>query len=271
MTDKSCETSDVSNPASEVAALKKEIEKLRMEMEQLKAFRQVTEYPPYEFPFPFVAKAVEVEGLHDGVDYIVQGLGSDGEWKNLFAQQYQSNEIGYHQFQNEIAYKSYRLVCQSDIPLNRPKLFVYELSDDPKLFKKGIPTLEAPCAVQGGYELSTSSYYAPDLGRYCRYINYHVLDDDVKTAYASAQKAIPAWIQIKLPRPRIFNAVEIAHRGDETYALSEAMKEFQIEGSSDKEHWKLLLQGETNPWSLGERRVFFFSKRTRIFVLSSCC
>ena len=60
--------------------LMKEIEILKGEVKQLNIMNEmhdssVSEYPPHEFPYPFLAKAVELEGMWDGVEYMIQGLG----------------------------------------------------------------------------------------------------------------------------------------------------------------------------------------------------
>ena len=259
---------------AEIEALRKEVERQRQviaglekKMGQLTlgvtAFYETKEIP-CDFPAPFVTKAVEVLGLTDGTEYVIQGKGGDGQWKKIFAQTYHSVEVGLQQFRNEVAYKSYRLVCMSAMPLGRPEFKLYKPSDDTKLFRKGIPPFTAASPVQHGYEITVSSQWGvssnPSL---FEHMSYNLLDDNVNTKWAGVGKSTH-WVFVKLPRPRVFNAVEIGTRGDG--CTDQSPKEFRIEGSLDQKSWKRLLPSEkvaastvtTGPWALGERRVFAF-------------
>jgi hypothetical protein len=261
-------------PRIEIEALRKEVERQRQviaglekKMGQLTlgvtAFYETKEIP-CDFPAPFVTKAVEVLGLTDGTEYVIQGKGGDGQWKKIFAQTYHSVEVGLQQFRNEVAYKSYRLVCMSAMPLGRPEFKLYKPSDDTKLFRKGIPPFTAASPVQHGYEITVSSQWGvssnPSL---FEHMSYNLLDDNVNTKWAGVGKSTH-WVFVKLPRPRVFNAVEIGTRGDGW--TDQSPKEFRIEGSLDQKSWKRLLPSEkvaastvtTGPWALGERRVFAF-------------
>ena len=260
---------------AEVDVLREEVERQRQvianlerKIEQLTLcvtpFHQQKEYL-FDFPAPFVAKAVEITGLVDGVKYTIQGKGDDGEWKYVFTNTCHSMEIGLYQFRNDVAYKSYRVMCMSSAPLGSPEFRLYQSSDDIRLFRKGIPPFTCPSPVQYGYEISVSSQHGigKDYPYLLAHISYNMLDDNVKTLWAG-DGGSSLWLRVKLPRPRIFNAVEIAARGDG--CLEQAPREFRIEGSLDLRSWKRLLPPErdvsetvaTGPWSLGERRVFAF-------------
>jgi len=134
-------------------------------------------------------------------------------------------------------------------------LKLYSLSDNKDDFHKGIPILTSE--TDKGYLVSSSSTYPG------KWACVNAFNDDVKNAWASASwssaNAVVSTLQVKLPRPRIFNAVEIAARGDASHGPNQAPKDFRIEGSIDGEHWTVLKSESVIPWALGERRCFILA------------
>jgi len=239
--------------------LERRLEEMSRQLEALRVFLSTQEFM-YELSYPIVPVALEIPGMEDGVEYVLQGLGRDGMWTRLFGQVHRRNEIGLHQFANHAEFRTFRLMCMSRVPMQKPVLKVYQASDDPRSFQRGIPVLTAPSPVQDGYEISSSTQFgATDFSDFSAHTCYNVLDDNVKTQFASVANPGTSWLQVKLPRPRAFNAVEIGARGGSSF--DQAPRDFHIEASCDLVHWTKLAPLSTGPWRAGERRVFSFANQ----------
>jgi len=238
-------------PHVDVRSLERQMAELTCQLNKVKNFHNMSE-GNYEFTHPFVLTAVEVTGLNEGAHYMVEGLTADGQWRRLFGQQCEKREIGLHQFANTIACSKYRVVFADENAGEPPQFKFFSQSDSRDDFHKGIPILAS--VTDNGYEVSASSTYPQG-----NYVRSNAFNDNVSNSWASANTAVGTSLQIKLPRSRVFNAVEIGARGDTAGGVPQAPKDFRIEGSVDGAHWVLLHSDSVAPWTLGERRIFIFN------------
>jgi len=255
---------------SEIESLKKKIEdlqhngiqSLRDDIEILKLLHPMKECV-HEFSRPFVAKAVEIDGINDGEFYIVQGLRRDGRWVTLFSRQHRVNETGLQMFRNDVEYASYKLLCMNE----RARMKLHRVGDE-GIFHKGVPALTS--AAQDGYVIDSSPVWDQT------FVAVNAFNDRLDNAWHSVKNPGTSWLQLRLPRPRIFNAVEIVSRR-EVSVLEEHPKDFRIEGSCDGKTWKILCEKRDVAWNSGnQRQVFTFENDIefpyyRLAITSSRC
>jgi len=235
-------------------ALRKDVDKLSSQLNSLIFFDDMKEFVyecMYDFSRPFVAKAVEIDGLIEGTLYVVFGLNGDGRWIKLFGQQYHSREIGMHQFANTTECSKYKLLCLTEQTKERPVIKFYSGSDAKDGFHKGIPPLKG--ASDQGYTVEASSIW--DSNFVCQ----NAFNDNTSNRWASGKDPKTAWIQVILPRRRIFNAVELVSPTDSVEYGRQAPKDFKIECSLDGAHWDVLKTESVSEWSQGERRIYQFA------------
>ena len=216
----------------------------------------------YEFTEPQVANFLDVGGTNDYLDrtmrwYKLEGSNDNENWTLLLERQYQRDfykfETRWHEFENTTAYKFYKLTCLANSRadgywrISRFRLF---RKDSGKWnFYRGIPKLTS--ANQDGYEITASSQ--SDNG----HAGHFAFDDNTQTRWASVANEGNSWLQIKLPTPTSFNAVQIASRGDGY--LDQAPSAFQIHASNDGETWNVLDSESNVSWTtLGELKLFTF-------------
>ena len=219
----------------------------------------------YEFPEAVVANLIDIAAFRDNLErtmrwYKLEGSNDDETWTLLLERQYQrdftGDETRWHEFKNTTAYKYYKLTCKSTNGdqywrISRFRLFRKELGKHN--FYRGIPKLTS--ANQDGYEILASTQFAND------HAGYLAFDDNTQTRWATTENSGDAWLQIKLPTPTVFNAAQIAPRGDGY--LDQAPSAFQIHGSNDGETWDVLDSENDVSWStLGELRLFRFENES---------
>ena len=215
----------------------------------------------YEFPQPVVANFLDVAANRYNLDrtmrwYKLEGSNDDENWTLLLERQYQrdfySYETRWYEFENTTAYKFYKLTCiatNGDQYWKIARFRLFRRKFGKWNFYRGIPKLSS--ANQDGYEVSESSMH--DSG----HAGYFAFDDDTQTRWATTANSGDAWLQIKLPTPTAFNAVQIASRGDSS--LDQAPSAFQIQGSNDGETWNVLDSESNVSWTtLGELKLFTF-------------
>ena len=215
----------------------------------------------YEFPEAVVANLIDIAAFRDNLErtmrwYKLEGSNDDETWTLLLERQYQrdftGDETRWHEFENTTAYKYYKLTCKSTNGdqywrISRFRLFRKEFGKHN--FYRGIPKLTS--ANQDGYEILASTQFAND------HAGYFAFDDNTQTRWATAANSGDAWLQIKLPTPTAFNAVQIASRGDSS--LDQAPSAFQIHASNDGENWNTLDSESNVSWTtLGELKLFTF-------------
>ena len=216
----------------------------------------------YEFTEPQVANFLDVGGTIDYLDrtmrwYKLEGSNDNENWTLLLERQYQRDfykfETRWHEFENTTAYKFYKLTCLANSRadgywrIGRVRLF---RKDSGRYnFYRGVPKLTE--VNQDGYEISASSEY--DSNHAAKY----AFDGDVTTKWAVSGNGVGAWLQIKLPTATIFNAFQLASRGDGNYN-TQAPKDFEMQGSNDGETWMTLTTLTDISWSQGEYKTFRF-------------
>jgi len=249
---------------SEILSLRERVEQLEL----VKLFHPVRELL-YEYSRPFVARAVEIDGIDDGVSYAVQGLGRDGKWMNIFSHQYHRNEIGLRAFNNDTEYAKYRLICMDDFSIGRARMKLYKTSEDGENeFQRGVPILTS--ADKRGYEIDSTPAYD---GNWVGINAFNNKTDGF--GWHSKQNPGTSWLQVKLPRRRIFNAVEIFPRGD-CSVNNQAPKDFFTEGSNEGSVWVKLCEKRNVEWSFCHGQVFAFKNDKeflfyRLAITSSRC
>ena len=250
---------------SRIDEMNRWIERITAAMEQsnlLQLFYKIVTRV-YEFPEPFIARAVSISDIENGMVYVLQGLSND-KWITLLHQKYSEKEIGIHAFKNDVGCRVYRLVCLDESTTVTPTIKLYKAPDDINAsFHKAVPLLTAAC--QDGYAVQASSVDSAPWEA------INAFNDNPANAWASANTE-PSTLQITLCRKRVINAVELVARSDAYANL--APKDFRIEGSLDKVHWVTLLTSTQKPWNLGEKRVLSFDNDTgflsyRVFITSN--
>ena len=133
------------------------------------------------------------------------------------------------------------------------------------VFRRGIPTLTR--AAQDGYEVYSPSEY--DVNHAARF----AFDDNVHTRWATVANSGDGRLQIKLPKPCVFDAVKIGARGDA--CLDQSPRDFQVQGSNDNINWTPLGSEMNVHWKfLGEFKTFRFNNTVpylyyRLYITSN--
>jgi hypothetical protein len=221
----------------------------------------------YEFAEAKVANFLDMASQQDNTHRTARWfklIASDDseEWELLLERQYQEDwkqcETRYFEFENETAYKFYRLVCSYTSDGNNP--FIWRVSRF-RLFRREsgtsslvncLPPLIA--ASQDGYEISANS--EADSGHVA--INAFDGNDDTKWATASGDQN-NSWLKIKLPEATAFSAAYLQARSDGYYY--QAPSAFKIQGSDDDKNWTDLTYASAS-WSQKEGKIFYWFNET---------
>jgi hypothetical protein len=220
----------------------------------------------YEFAESKVANFLDMashkDELYRTARWFKLNASNDGEnWDLLLERQYQEDwkqcETRYFQFENETAYKFYRLVCSYTNDGNNPSLWrisrfrLFRRESVTSSFVNCIPPLVSN--TQDGYELSANS---SDSG----YEAFRLTDGDPDTKWATAGgQGNGAWVKIKLPEEAAFNAVYLQARNDQYYYQAPSI--FKIQASNNDESWTDLTSG-TASWSQKEAKIFYWLNET---------
>lgn len=233
-------------------------------------------YIQYEFESPKIANLLDMASHQDQLTRTARWFkliaSNDGEeWNLLLERQYQEDwkqcETRCFEFENETAYKYYRLVCSytSDSSLiwriSRFRLFRRESGTSS--FINALPPLISDS--QDGYEISSNS--VADTGHAA--INAFDGNADTKWATASGDH-LNSWLKIKLPEAIAINAAYLQARNDGYFY--QALSVFKIQGSKDGMSWTQLTH-ETASWTQGEVKIFYWQNETpylyyRLFIES---
>jgi hypothetical protein len=188
---------------------------------------------------------------------------NDGvEWDSLLERQYQEDwkqgETRYFEFENETAYKFYRLVCiytndGNDPPRWRISRFrLFRRESGTSSFVNCLPPLVA--AEQDGYEVSANSVFNSVEAA----VNAFDGNDDTRWATADGDQN-NAWLKIKLPEATTFSAAYLQARSDAYYYQAPAV--FKIQASNDDANWTGLIY-EAASWSQKEGKIFYWFNET---------
>lgn len=189
---------------------------------------------------------------------------NDGDnWDLLLERQYQEDwkqcETRCFEFENETAYKYYRLVCGytndgSQIwRISRFRLFRRERGTS--VYSSVVPSLIA--ASQDGYEVSANS---ADAGHDA----FYAFDGKIDTKWATrGGDHLGAWLKIKLPNAIAVNAVFMQARNDGYYYQAPSV--FKIQASDDGSDW-IDLAYETASWTQKEIKTFsWFNEKPYLY------
>jgi hypothetical protein len=221
----------------------------------------------YEFAEPKVANFLDMASQQDNTQRTARWfklIASDdgGDWDLLLERQYQEDwkqcETRYFEFENETAYKFYRLVCSYTSDGNNP--FIWRISRF-RLFRREsgtssfvncLPPLIS--ADQDGYEVSANS--EADSGHVA--INAFDGNDDTKWATAAGDH-LNSWLKIKLLEATAFSAAYLQARSDGYYYQAPSV--FKIQGSDDDANWTDLTYKSAS-WSQKEGKIFYWFNET---------
>jgi hypothetical protein len=221
----------------------------------------------YEFAEPKVANFLDMASHQDNTQRTARWFrlvaSNDGDdWDLLLERQYQEDwkqcETRYFEFENETAYKFYRLVCSYTNDGNNPFLWrisrfrLFRREPGTSYFVNCLPPLVA--ADQDGYEISANS--EADSGHVA--VNAFDDDDDTKWATQNGDQN-NSWLRIKLPEATAFTAAYLQARNDGYYY--QAPSAFKIQGSNDGEDWDdLTCEGVS--WTQKEGKIFYWQNET---------
>jgi hypothetical protein len=230
----------------------------------------------YEFPEAQVANFVSLAAYQDNLErsmrwYKLEGSNDDETWDLLLERQYQHDFTGRetrcHNFENEMAYKFYRLTClhtNGDQYWRITDFRLWRRQGGKWNFYPGIPRLQSN--GQDGYEVLASSNNDGGEGV------LKAFDGDSGTRWTTASGgAIDSWVHVKLPVAAAFNAVLLTSRGEGW--VRQSPKDFKIQGSNDAEIWDDLMTQTNISWNEKEQKKFTFQNETaylyyRIFIES---
>jgi len=174
----------------------------------------------------------------------LEGSNDNENWTLLLERQYQAQEILknfnvlYYEFNNETAYKYYRLTCLGTNSSNATWLLdgfmLYNRSRGKNNIVQGIPKLSA--ATQDGYEVTASSQYSESFKA------LFAFDKDSTTRWAAAVKT-DSWLQIKLPTAMICNVVTMSA------LCNGSPNTWKVQGSNDNEIWTTIETFSNVVWS----------------------
>jgi hypothetical protein len=221
----------------------------------------------YAFADPKVANFLDMASQQSEIQRTARWFrliaSNDGEdWDLLLERQYQEDwkqcETRYFEFENETAYRFYRLVCSYTSDGNNP--FIWRISRF-RLFRREsgtssfincLPPLIA--ANQDGYEISANS--EADSG----HVAVNAFDENADTKWATqAGDHLNSWLKIKLPEASIFNAAYLQARNDSYYAQAPSV--FKIQGSNDRGEWDDLMY-ESTSWTQKGAKIFYWQNET---------
>jgi hypothetical protein len=218
----------------------------------------------YEFAEPVVANFVSLGAINGNEErtarwYKLEGSDDDATWDLLLERQLQrdfyARETRWHFFDNETAYKYYKLTCLltngdqywriSDFRLWRRQGGKWNFMNNvPRIANNG----------QDGYEVSASSEWSNG------YTAMLAFDGQPGTAWVSARDAQSgAWLQVKFPQETICDCVKITEREGQS---NQAPANFSIQGSEDGSTWNTLTTQSGVSWSGNETKIFSFDNET---------
>lgn len=225
----------------------------------------------YELETPAAANVLKLDFYNYNSQtnwFTLTGSNNGENWTLLLERQYPTNtlfnnnyRVMIYNFQNETAYKYYRLNC---IATNDTKedwhIFGF------KLYRRSIgkhniynlvPKLSSNS--QDGYEVTASSCYNSD------HKPFYVFDNNASTKWGTKapENNNPEWLQINLPTANICNVVTISARPEGDNIYKETPTEFDIQGSNDGESWDTLTSQTGVTWtSNGQTQSFSFENET---------
>ncbi|MDR2107144.1 MAG: discoidin domain-containing protein [Holosporaceae bacterium] len=221
----------------------------------------------YEFAEPKVANFLDTASQQSNTHRTARRFrliasGDGEEWDLLLEREYQEDwkqgETRYFEFENETAYKYYRLVCSYTSDGSNP--FIWRISRF-RLFRResgtssfinALPPLIS--ANQDGYEVSANS--EADSG----HVAVNAFDENADTKWATTDgNHLNSWLKIKLPEATAFNAAHLQARNDNSYGQAPSI--FKIQASNDDETWTDLTY-ETASWSQKEAKIFYWFNET---------
>lgn len=208
----------------------------------------------YEFQTPSVANIIQMDirtsyQEENAVWFKLEGSNDDETWTLLCERQYETwriingrYNILTEKFNNETAYKFYRLVCMATGSTSPTWLCagfrLYQKADSREEFFNFVPKMTSDS--QGGYETSASSRYDSGHAAFCAF------DGDSNTKWASKGTG-ESWLQIKFPDTVIATAFRLISRSDGY--TDQAPRDFKIQGSVDGVSWTNILEIGGFVWS----------------------
>ena len=214
----------------------------------------------YELPEATIANLLLYATGKGTIDYFplsftLEGSNDDDTWTLLLRRQYASrrmyNMVDPIFFNNSTPYKYYKLTVllttnAAGCDIAQCRLFRAE--DGDIIYDNLHPALTS--LSQDGYEISASSNNSSSWTALNAF-NGHTSGG----GWASAEGALPAWLQLKFPMAVVCDSVAITSRTDWSYVQSPNV--FEIQGSNDGEAWQTLHSVSGSGFNALKQRLVF--------------
>ena len=216
----------------------------------------------YEFSSPTIANILQMDikrenQSQNAVWFKLEGSNDDETWDLLCERQYETWKIVNglfniltEKFDNETAYKFYRLVCiamdSTETTWQCAGFRLYQQVFGRENFFNFIPQLSS--ASQDGFEVTASSQYNDS------HAAYYAFDRNSSSKWAS-NTSNESWLQIKLPEAVIATAFKITSRSDGY--TNQTPRDFKFQGSNDGEVWTDILNVVGLIWSEADQTIIF--------------